>query len=83
MTQKPIQYFDSEYLQRCKGMSPDQIIEFEENFRELMSHPSRKSSLVNITPSLLEKFKKQAAKKNIPYQTQLEKLIREWLSEEN
>lgn len=64
-------------------MSPDQIIEFEENFRELMSHPSIKSSLVNITPSLLEKFKKQAVKKNIPYQTQLEKLIREWLSEEN
>lgn len=36
MKNRPIQYFSKEYLDMCKLVTPDQIIEFIENFRELM-----------------------------------------------
>jgi hypothetical protein len=37
MTERPVQYFSDEYLQRCKLMTPIQILQFEENFRMLLS----------------------------------------------
>ena len=33
---RPVQYFTKEYLERCKGMTPEQIIEFIEDFRTLI-----------------------------------------------
>lgn len=36
MTERPIQYFSDEYLERCKLMTPMQIIQFEEDFRVLL-----------------------------------------------
>jgi hypothetical protein len=33
MSKKTIQYFNPEYLSRCQGATPDQIIEFLENYR--------------------------------------------------
>ena len=32
---RPVQYFSDEYLERCKGMTPEQIIRFVEDFRRL------------------------------------------------
>jgi hypothetical protein len=37
MSDRPVQYFSKEYLELCKSMTPDQIIEFEENFTKLMA----------------------------------------------
>ena len=37
MKQRPVQYFTKEYLEACKALTPDQIIEFLEGFRELMA----------------------------------------------
>jgi hypothetical protein len=34
---KGIQYFSEEYLKRCEGATPDQILEFLENYRILLS----------------------------------------------
>ena len=36
MKRRPVQYFSKEYLKKCQSMTPDQIIEFLENFRTLM-----------------------------------------------
>lgn len=36
MRKRPVQYFSKEYLEKCKQMTPDQIVEYVENFRELM-----------------------------------------------
>ncbi len=30
---RPIQYFSSEYLEQCKALTPQQIVEFLEDFR--------------------------------------------------
>lgn len=38
MKKRPVQYFTKEYLQQCKKMTPMQIIQFLEEFRELMAY---------------------------------------------
>lgn len=78
---KTIQYFTKEYLERCKGMTPDQIIEFLENYRMLFSSVPEKNQLISlkIEPSLLKAFKRKAELEGTPYQTQIKKLMKEWL----
>ncbi len=34
---RPVQYFSKEYLDRCKTMTPLQILEFEEDFQKLIA----------------------------------------------
>lgn len=81
MTKKPVQYFTREYLERCKGMTPDQIIEYLENFRVLASDATEKCQLISlkIEPSLLDAFKQKTKLEGIPYQTQIKKLMKIWL----
>jgi hypothetical protein len=78
---KPIQYFTKEYLDRCKGMDPEQIIEFLENYRTLMGEVSEKCLLISlrVEPSLLEAFKRQASLYGIAYQKQIKQLMKAWL----
>ena len=59
---KTIQYFTKEYLERCKGMTPDQIIEFLENYRTLISHIPEKSQLTSlkVEPPPLDAFEHRA-----------------------
>lgn len=43
---KAIQYFNKEYLKRCAGLTPDQIIEFLENYRLLVGKAAEKCQLI-------------------------------------
>lgn len=81
MTKKTVQYFTKEYLERCKEMTPDQILEFLENYKTLISEIPEKCQLISlkIEPSLLKAFKQKSLLEGIPYQTQIKKLMREWL----
>ena len=81
MTKKPVQYFTKEYLERCKGMTPDQIIEYLDNFRKLTSEVSEKCKLISlkVEPSLLNAFKQKSKLEKTPYQTQIKKLMKIWL----
>jgi predicted DNA binding CopG/RHH family protein len=78
---KPIRYFTKEYLERCKKMTPDQILEFLENYRMLFSNIPEKSQSIRlkIEPSLLKAFKCRTELEGTSYQTQIKKLMREWL----
>lgn len=80
---KTLQFFSEEYLERCKGMTPDQIIEFLENYRMLFSKPAKKSQLISlkIDPSLLRAFRDKAKLFGVPYQTQIKKLMMGWLKD--
>lgn len=80
---KTIQYFTKEYLKRSQGMTPEQIIEFLENYRMLFSTVPEKSQLISlkIEPSLLKAFKRRAQLEGVPYQTQIKKLMKSWLRE--
>jgi predicted DNA binding CopG/RHH family protein len=78
---RPIQYFSDEYLERCKGATPDQIIEFLENYRLMALGAPEKCQLISlkIEPSLLKAFKQQAKLEGIPYQTKIKQLMKESL----
>ncbi|HEY2810666.1 MAG TPA: hypothetical protein VGJ00_04675 [Rhabdochlamydiaceae bacterium] len=82
---KGIQYFSKKYLKRCKGATPDQIIEFLENYRMLFASTREKSQLISIKvePSLLKAFKRKAELEGVFYQTQIKKLMKEWLTQES
>jgi predicted DNA binding CopG/RHH family protein len=78
---RPVQYFTKEYLERCKELTPDQIIEFLENYRQLMASRPEKCQLISlrIEPSLLNAFKQKAKLEGFHYQTKIKQLMRDWI----
>lgn len=78
---KAVQKFTPEYLEHCKLMRPEQIIEFLENFRTLHSQKSDPMRLISIRipESLLSAFKLKAEASGARYQTKLKELMKEWL----
>jgi len=81
---KAVQYFTDEYLERCKTSTPDQILEFLENFRTLQSQipqAKTKSKLISIKipEDLLLAFKFKAEREGVPYQTLIKQLMTQWI----
>jgi len=83
MNQRAVQFFTDEYLEKCKELSPDQIIEFLEGFRELSCERAEKCQSISlkIEPSLLNLLKYKAKLDGIPYQTLLKRILRKGLQE--
>ncbi len=79
----PTQYFSDAYLEQCKQLNSDQIVQFLDDFR-LINRPLTKSATklvsIKIETDLLNAFKVQAQLDGMPYQTRIKKLMREWLS---
>lgn len=80
---RPVQFFSDEYLERCREMTPEQIARFLEDFRLLHAPKTRpaKSRLISlkVPEPLLESFRRKAELTGTPYQTQIKRLMREWL----
>ncbi len=79
---KTVQFFNQEYIKRCQTLTPDQIIEFLENYRTLVGKVPEKCQLISlkIEPSLLKAFKQKATLEGKQYQTQIKQLMREWIN---
>ena len=63
-------------------MRPEQILRFLEDFRRLHApKPPSKSRLISlkVPEPLLADFKTKAQLNSIAYQTQIKKLMRDWL----
>jgi len=79
---KSVQYFSKEYLERCASMKPEQIIQFLEDFRAIcLKEKPQKSRLISIKVpgDLLQAFKVKAKLNGTPYQTQIKRLMGDWL----
>lgn len=79
---RPVQYFTKEYLEHCRAMKPEQIVRFLEDFRTLhRGAPPAKSRLISmkVPESLLESFRTKSSLNGVPYQTQIKRLMRDWL----
>ncbi|MEO7165385.1 MAG: hypothetical protein ABI041_20865 [Bdellovibrionia bacterium] len=81
---KTVQYFTDEYLKSCENATPEQIILFVENFRSLQSEVAQQSSKsklisIKIPEGLLQSFKYLCDKHDVPYQTQIKKLMKKWI----
>ena len=61
---KTVQHFSDDYLERCRDMTPDQIVRFLDDFRQLHGSTAMvKSKLISIKvpENLLNAFRSQAA----------------------
>ena len=77
---RPVQYFSDEYLEQCRAMTPDQILQFLEDFRSLHQSASRSRLIsIKVPESLLASFKVKAKLGGTPYQTQIKRLMTQWL----
>jgi len=38
---RALQYFSDEYLERCKGITTEQVLEFLETFRKMQEKPKK------------------------------------------
>lgn len=80
---KTVQYFSKEYLEQCKQMTPEQILQFLDDFRILHgSIDKSKSKLISIKvpENLLNTFKTKSKLEGTLYQTQIKKLMKDWVS---
>ena len=78
---KTIQIFSDEYLQRCQEICIEERLEFIENFRLLHSEQKSPSKLISmkVPENLLEAFKHKSKLTGVAYQTQIKKLMKQWL----
>lgn len=80
---KPVQYLTKEYLERCSKLTPDQIIEFLENYRTLMWQAKENTETVDlhVEPSLLRAFMQKARENGLDYREQIKELMKEWIDD--
>lgn len=78
---KALQKFTPEYLEECKKMSPLEILNFIENFRNLILAQPSKTKLISlkVEEDLLDTFRKKCELSGLKYQTQIKKLMRDFL----
>jgi len=77
---RPIQYFSDEYLERCQGMTTEQILEFLESFRRMQEKPKRSKLIsLKVPEPMLESFKQKSELEGIKYQTKIKALMQSWL----
>jgi len=79
---KPLQRFSDEYLTSTKDVSADEVVHFLEDFRQLHA-PGTTSRLISmrIPDPLLAAFKRQCALDGVRYQTQIKRIMTDWLKE--
>lgn len=82
---KAVQKFTDEYLERCSELSPDEIVKFLEDFRYMYGKKPTKSRLISmkVPENLLAAFKIKASLNDVPYQTQIKRLMVTWLHEQD
>ena len=79
---RPVQYFSDEYLEQCKDMTTEQIVRFLDDFRSLNSVESvAKTKLISlkVPEDLLRAFRVKCDLEGAKYQTQIKRLMSEWL----
>ena len=80
---KPVQYFNDDYLNKTSTATPEQIVVFLEEFR-LMQAPSKtpsRSKLISlkVAEDLLSVFRAKCEIEGVKYQTQIKKLMSQWI----
>jgi len=77
---RPVQRFSAEYLERVRKTTPNQIVRFLDEFRQI--HASRRPSRLismRVPEPLLASFKERCRMEGIPYQARIKELMAGWL----
>lgn len=79
---KAVQKFNSAYLERCSALSPDDILNFLEDFKNLHHNntpsPSKLIS-IKIPERLLNTFRGKCQLEDVKYQTKIKQLMQDYL----
>ena len=77
---KTVQNFTTEYLEQTADASPEQVLQFLEDFR-LLNAPSASSKPISlrVPEPLLAAFKQRCAMEGVPYQARIKELMQRWL----
>lgn len=79
---KGIQYFDDDYLERCRHMTAEAIVDYLEDFRKLQSAPDKTKLIsMKIPENLLNTFRKRCELEGMKYQTQIKTLMQAWMEQ--
>ena len=78
---RPVQKFSDDYLARCRDMSHEEIARFLDDFRRIHGGERSKSKLISmkVPEDLLGAFRAKARLHDVPYQTQIKRLMKAWL----
>jgi len=78
---RPVQFFSDDYLERCRAMKPAEVLDFLESFRLLHGGAPSGSRLISlkIPVHLLGAFRGQCRLEGVRYQTQIKRLMSDWL----
>ena len=81
---RPVQRFSADYLERCRELSPEEIVRFLDDFKRIQGAANTRSRLISlkVPEPLLAAFRIQARLRGVPYQTQIKVLMRKWLDRE-
>ena len=79
---RPVQFFSDEYLDRCRSMRPEGILEFLETFRLLQERQRPASRLISlkVPEDLLRAFRVKCELEGVRYQTRIKRLMSDWLA---
>lgn len=78
--EKAVQFFNDEYLEQCRSMSPTQILKFLDDYRKLHIEPGNLVQInLRVSKNILKAFKAKATKENIQYQIKIRELITNWV----
>jgi predicted DNA binding CopG/RHH family protein len=82
-TKKALQIHSEESLAMGRSLSATEISRFVEDFRSLHSLVGAKTKLISlkVPEPLLRAFRLKAEAQGLRYQTQIKKLMEEWLKE--
>ena len=82
-TTRPVQRFSDEYLERCRALSPADVVRFLDDFKRIHGNRDSRSRLISlkVPEPLLAAFKTKARLAGVRYQTQVKNLMRRWLEE--
>lgn len=79
--ERPVQYLTQEYVERTRHATPDQIVEFLEQTKQLLAQESCASVSISlrVPQDLLQVFKSKAEIEGVKYQTLIKKLMSEYV----
>lgn len=84
--EKALQIFTDEYLERCRELTTEQIVNFLEQFRQVAYAGQKthsKQISLKVPEDLLEAFKFNARLQGRLYQSVIKDLMRDWLLKQN
>lgn len=81
--QRPVHRFSDAYLERCRKLSPEDIVRYLDEFRKVHGAASARSRLISlkVQEPLLAAFKTKSRLKGVRYQTQIKRLMQAWLED--